>query len=229
MSSQHSSICMPFESTTSQPKQNRRLPIPWGKEAKGPTFNHEYPTVFRKSQIPNGGKGWWALVDIPANTMLRTVSVKDGTLLRFANEEELRATGWALEEAGNYGIAHKSDRDCIFYLNPGTMMNHADPTRRASARYCMSAAGQMEILTTRAVRKGEEIFNDYEADFSACPWFDELMLSLGRASLCKLGSAINEFVTGPEAASGAVKEIHSFADPRGVVGASSASAERQRA
>ena len=70
----------------------------------------------------------------------------------------------------NYGIAHKSDPGCIFFLNPGTAMNHS---REATVEYKMDLAGEMELWTCWPVTAGEEMFNDYALDFGACGWCDE--------------------------------------------------------
>ena len=135
---------------------------PW-KSHKGenPTacklsFNQEFPTEFRPSQIPDCGNGWWALVDIPKGTRLRRVAVDNGTLFQFTSEKQLNEAGWDITEAVNYGIAHKTDPG-IFFLNPGTACNHADPSREVSVVYHMGAKGVMEIWTTKDVKAGEEM------------------------------------------------------------------------
>ena len=61
------------------------VPKTWGHPAEGPTFNPEYPTEFRTSQIEGAGNGWWAKADIPAGVRLRRVTVADGTLLKFSS------------------------------------------------------------------------------------------------------------------------------------------------
>jgi len=67
---------------------------PWGKRAVGPSFNANYPTEFRPSQIPGAGNGWWALADIPAGTQMRRVSVEAGSLLRMSSLDEMERAGW---------------------------------------------------------------------------------------------------------------------------------------
>ena len=62
------------------------VPKTWGHPAEGPTFNKDYPTEFRTSQIEGAGNGWWSKVDIPAGVRLRRVSVADGTLLKFGSQ-----------------------------------------------------------------------------------------------------------------------------------------------
>jgi len=138
-------VCSPTKyqlAGLNKPAGEYAVPKPWGRPAEGRTFNADYPTEFKPSQIQGGGFGWWAKVDIPAGVRLRQVSVADGTLHRFANEEELRKTGWEVDDLVNYGIAHKSDRDAIFFLNPGTMMNHADPSRTPAVQYNMDRLGR---------------------------------------------------------------------------------------
>ena len=117
------------------------LPKSWGHPAEGRTFNAEYPTENRTSGIPGAGTGWWARCDIPSGVRLRRCSIADGSLHRFEDEQALRASGWDLNEAINYGISHKNDRGAIFYTNPGTMCNHADKSREASVKYNFDEKG----------------------------------------------------------------------------------------
>jgi len=70
-------------------------------------------------------------------------------------------------------------------------VNHADPSRRCSVRYCHDDADALEIWTTRAVKAGEEMFCDYEADYAPCQWYDELMLSRGNVPLNLLAAYLN--------------------------------------
>jgi len=168
--------------------------LPWKKPAEGPTFpnSDKHPTEFRTSGVPGAGNGWWAKAFIPAGVRLRYLSVADGTLHRFADEKELRASGWDIDDAVNYGIAHKSDKDAIFYLDPGTACNHADKTRVASVKYNMEKKGVMEIWTIRDVNAGEEMFINYADNFVACPWFDRLCAERGLTPLSKLPEALEK-------------------------------------
>jgi len=171
--------------------------LPWKKPVGGPSFNQEYLSEYRASDVPNGGLGWWAKVDIPKGTRMRKVTLKDKTLHRFENEAELRATGWDIDDAVNYGIGHASDRSAIFYLDPGTACNHADRTRKASVQYNMTQKGMMEIWTIRDVKAGEEMFIDYGISFSDCDWFLELMLPRGLTPLSRLADEIEKMYQTP--------------------------------
>ena len=135
------------------------IPKTWGHPATGPTFNPDYQTEFRPSQIEGGGRGWWALLDIPAGTRLRRVSVADGSLVKFSSLAELEEAGWDIDDAVNYGIGHWKSQTAIYFLNPGTAMNHADRTREASIKYVHDEEDVMELWTTRDVKAGEEMFN----------------------------------------------------------------------
>jgi len=163
----------------------------WGKPATGPTFNSKYPVEFRKSQIDCAGNGTWALVDIPKGTRLRRLSVADGTLVRFRNEQELKAAGWDIDDAVNYGIGHFADPSSIYFLNPGTAMNHADKTREPSVKYVHDEEGALELWIVKDVRAGEELFNEYHKDFAPCKWYDELQRSRGNVPLSQLNDHIN--------------------------------------
>ena len=55
--------------------------------------------------------------------------------MRFKSREDLEAAGWDLDDAVNYGIGHWRDPSAIFFLNPGTAVNHADKTREAAVMY----------------------------------------------------------------------------------------------
>jgi len=171
--------------------------LPWKKFVSGPSFSQEYPSEYRASGVQDGGLGWWAKVDIPKGTRMRMVSIKDKTLHRFANEAELRATGWDIDDAVNYGIGHASDRAAIFYLDPGTACNHADRTRKASVQYNMTKKGMMEIWTVRDVKAGEEMFIDYGISFSDCDWFLELMRPRGLTPLSRLADEIDKMYQKP--------------------------------
>ena len=115
------------------PRTFSTMPRTWGRPAEGPTFHPDFPTEFRPSPI--AGVGWWATVDIPKGTLLRRLSVADGTLVRFSSREDLEEAGWDLDDAVNYGIGHWRDPSAIFFLNPGTAVNHADKTREAAVMY----------------------------------------------------------------------------------------------
>merc|ERR1711907_279180 len=172
------------------------LPQTWGLRAQGPSFNPEYPVEFRESQISAAGLGTWALCDIPSNVRIRRCTVADGTLLTFANLEEYMQSGWDLDDACNYGIGHKACAHDICYLNPGTAMNHADITRKPSFRYAFPERGVIEIWTIRDVKEGEEIFNDYGADFGYVAWYDEFQKSRGNVPLSYLPEIIAKMYTG---------------------------------
>lgn len=195
-SQEHSAGAITKEIVLAAPPSPDGCAVPWGHPVGGRSFTEKYKTEFRTSGIPDSGLGWWANQDIPCGTRLRRVTVADGSLLRFADEAALRATGWSLHDAFNYGIAHKSDRGSTFFLHPGTAMNHADPTRQASVQYKMDVGGEMELWTIRDVRAGEEIFNQYERDFVACGWYDELCTALGAVPLGLLGLVINSAAHG---------------------------------
>jgi hypothetical protein len=167
---------------------------PWGKPAEGPTFNEKYPTEFRPSAIPDAGNGWWAKVDIPRGTRLRRVSVADGSLIRVGSLEELKAAGWEIDDSVNYGVGHKEDPDAIYFLNPGTACNHADPTREVSIIYKHDEKDVFELWTTKDIKAGDEMFIHYSQTFGACKWFDELQNSRGNTPLSQLGTIIDHMV-----------------------------------
>ena len=74
------------------PRTFSTMPRTWGRPAEGPTFHPDFPTEFRPSPI--AGVGWWARVDIPKGTLLRRLSVLDGSLVRFkSGREDLEAAG----------------------------------------------------------------------------------------------------------------------------------------
>jgi len=169
----------------------KAVPKTWGKPATGPTFNSKYPIEFRQSQIEGAGNGAWALVDIPKGTRLRRVAVADGTLVRFRSEQELKSAGWDIDDAVNYGIGHFADPSAIYFLNPGTAMNHADRTREPSVKYVHDEEGVLELWTVKDVNAGEEMFNEYHKDFAPCKWYDELQRSRGNIPLSQLNDYIN--------------------------------------
>ena len=167
------------------------IPCPWKNEISTScpkSFNQEYPTEFRASEI--AGTGYFALVDIPKNTRLRQVAVDNGTLYRFSSEAGLKEAGWDIDDAVNYGIAHKNEPNKVFFLNPGTACNHADPSREVSIAYNMSTPGIMEIWTVRDVKAGEEMLCDYSEDYKECPWFDKLCRDRGVTPLCDLAREV---------------------------------------
>merc|ERR1711959_99318 len=168
----------PCQSTiTDHTASERPMAIPWGRAAHGPSFNAA--VEFRPSAIQGAGMGTYAKTFIPAQTRLRRVAVADGTLHRFGSLLELQASGWDLDDAVNYGIGHKRDPAAIYFLNPGTAMNHADPTRVPSVEYRFPKPGVIETWSTRDIEKGEEMFNDYGHDFGACGWYDEFQTARG--------------------------------------------------
>lgn len=128
------------------------IPKTWGLPAEGPTFNPDYATEFRPSQIEGAGNGWWAKVDIPKGVRLRRVAVADGTLVRFGSLAEMEDAGWDIDDAVNYGIGHHKDPSSIYFLNPGTAMNHADKTRTASVHYVHDEPDVLELYACRPVR-----------------------------------------------------------------------------
>lgn len=136
------------------------------------------------------------MCDIPPGVMVRRCTLADGTLRTFARSEDLVQSGWDLDDACNYGIGHKACADDICYLNPGTAMNHADVTRTPSFRYSFPERGVVEIWSMRDVSEGEEVFNDYGADFGKVPWYDELQKSRGNVPLSLLPEVIAKMYTG---------------------------------
>jgi len=168
---------------------------PWGKPPDVASFNEKYPTEFRMSEIPGAGKGWFAKVDIPKGVRMRRVSVDDGSLIRVGSLEALKATGWDLADSVNYGIGHLKDPSAIYYLNPGTATNHADPTREAAIKYSHDEKGVYEIWTIKDIKAGEEMLCDYPTDYGPCKWFDDMHNAAGRYPLNQLGSVIDAMVS----------------------------------
>jgi len=184
--------------------------------SEGPTFNKEYPTEFRASAIPHAGNGWWAKVDIPKGTRLRRVSVADGTLIRIGSEEELEAAGWEIDDSVNYGIGHKKDSSAIYFLNPGTACNHADPTREVSIIYKHDEQDVFEVWTVKDVKAGDEMFIHYSDSFGNVKWFDELQTSRGNVSLSLLGAMVDNMVLGIKpVAPGTIEMKVSLKKPKG--------------
>lgn len=171
--------------------------LPWKKKVEGPSFSSEYPTEFRESAVPGGGLGWFAKVYIPAGVCLRRVSIQDKTLHRFEDELELRATGWDIDDAVNYGIGHKSDRSAIFFLDPGTACNHADRTKQPTVMYDMTKKGVMEIWSILPIRAGEEMWIDYADNFCSPKWYEDLMTERNLTPLSCLGAAIDKIYQQP--------------------------------
>merc|ERR1719313_649374 len=165
---------------------------PWGKPAVGPTFNPDIKTEFRQSQIEGAGRGWWAIEKIPKGTRVRRVAVADGSLLKFGSQKELTDAGWDIDDAVNYGIGHHKDPSSIYFLNPGTAMNHADRTREASVKYVHDEPDVIELWTVKDIEAGEEMFNAYQHDFAPCPWYDELQRSRGNVPLSQLNESIEK-------------------------------------
>eukprot|EP00747_Dinoflagellata_sp_TGD_P055174 gnl/TRDRNA2_/TRDRNA2_149400_c0_seq1.p1 gnl/TRDRNA2_/TRDRNA2_149400_c0~~gnl/TRDRNA2_/TRDRNA2_149400_c0_seq1.p1 ORF type:complete len:281 (+),score=64.81 gnl/TRDRNA2_/TRDRNA2_149400_c0_seq1:75-917(+) len=164
---------------------------PWGKPAEGPTFNEKYPTEFKESGIPHAGLGWWAKVDIPKGTRMRRVSVADGSLVKVGSLEELQSTGWGVNDSVNYGVGHVKDPSAIYFLNPGTACNHADPTRQVSIQYKHDEKDVFELWTTKDITAGDEMFISYSQAFGPCKWFDEFHNAAGRTPLSQLGDIID--------------------------------------
>ena len=168
------------------------VPKTWGHPAEGPTFNPDYQTEFRPSQIAEGGNGWWARVDIPEGVRLRRVVVAEGSLVKFDSLADLVSAGWDIDDAVNYGIGHWKNPASIYFLNPGTAMNHADRTREHSVRYVHREADVMELWTTKSIKAGEEMFNEYHKDFAPCPWYDTLQRERGNVPLSQLNEDIEK-------------------------------------
>lgn len=158
------------------------VPKPWEKPLDT-SFNGEYPTEFRQSQIEGGGLGWWAKVDIPAGVCMRKLSVAEGTLVRLSSEEELHATGWDIDQCVNYATGHFKDPGAVYWTCPGTKMNHS---WQPSIEYRHTEAGKMELWTMRGVSAGEELFNHYGDSFASCDWFEKLQNNRGNICLWQL-------------------------------------------
>jgi len=127
-------------------------------------------------------------------TRLRRVSVAEGSLIRIASLEELTGSGWGVDDSVNYGIGHKKDSSAIYFLNPGTACNHADPTREVSIIYKPEEKDVFELWTVKDIKEGDEMFISYSQAFGPCAWFDELHNSHGRTPLSQLGDIIDAMV-----------------------------------
>ena len=176
----------------------RDLPRTWGR----PCGRTDVPSGLshRVPAFPIAGVGWWATVDIPRGTLLRRLSVADGTLVCFSSREDLEEAGWDLDDAVNYGIGHWRDPSAIFFLNPGTAVNHADKTREAAVMYnhdepnvgAPIPSQVLELYTTKDVKAGEEMLCDYDRDYAPCPWYVELQRSRGNVPLSQLNAEIEK-------------------------------------
>ena len=58
--------------------------------------------------------------------------------------------------------------------------------------YNMSTKGMMEIWSTKDIQAGEEMFNDYGHDFTACGWYDDLANAHGVTPLSQLAPLVEQ-------------------------------------
>ena len=167
------------------------VPIPWDRPVAGDTFNTNFNTEFRRSEIDGAGNGWFTLDDIPNGTMMRRVSIAEGSLLKFTTAEDFLATGWDLRRAADYGIGLHGIPDAIYFLNPGTTMNHADSTRDAAVKYVYNHVGdEIELWTVRDIQAGEEMLSVYQDDFAPVDWYDELQHTHGNTAIWEIPQLI---------------------------------------
>merc|ERR1711937_306089 len=92
---------------------------------------------------------------------------------------------------------HKSDLTAIFYLDPGTTVNHADRTKQASVKYNFTKPDEMEIWTILPVKAGDELFTDYSDDYIAPKWYEELMTQRNLTPLSALAAEIDKMFQRP--------------------------------
>ena len=100
-----------------------RTDVPSGLSHRVPAFPHRGRRLVGDSRHPQGHAA------APALRRGRHVGV-------FLEPRGPRGSRLGpLDDAVNYGIGHWRDPSAIFFLNPGTAVNHADKTREAAVMY----------------------------------------------------------------------------------------------
>merc|ERR1712007_309413 len=82
------------------------------------------------------------------------------------------------------------DSSAIYFLNPGTAMNHSDSSREASVIYSHEEKDVLELWTVKDIKAGEEMFNAYHVDSGPCAWYDEHHRSRGNIPISQLNDEI---------------------------------------
>lgn len=129
-------------------------------------------TEIKSSTIENGGNARFFNEDVKKGTIIRKQEIGSESLQILKNKNELDEID--IDILKHY--AHSVPKDCRFHTNfifinhPYLYTNHhSDPNVRFQYTYAYKYT-----ITTRDVKKGEEMFQDYSS-FKKVDWFEKYL------------------------------------------------------
>lgn len=129
-------------------------------------------TEIKPSTIENGGNGRFFQEDVKKGTMIRKQVIGSESLQIFKNQNELNKID--IDTLKHY--AHSVPKDCRFHTN-SVFINHpylyTNHNCDSNVQFQYTYAYKYTI-TTKDVKKGEEMFQDYFA-FKAIDWFEKYL------------------------------------------------------
>ena len=145
-------------------------------------------TVVEQSKIPNAGVGRFFNEDCEKDTIIRKQCYDSDELYVFKNEKNLELID--KEYIQKYGHSAPNDgeicKDIIFLNNPPLFTNHS----LDSNIYFIYKEDEKYTLTSKNVKKGDEMYQDYSI-YKKIDWFENYLKNNKKTSLREFGQQLN--------------------------------------
>ena len=141
------------------------------------------------SSICDAGNGRYFLEDCEQDTIIRTQLIGSDELYLFKNEKNLEVLN--MDHLQNYGHSvpkeYENDYENMILLNdPPLFTNHS----KESNIYFIYKNDTKYTLTSKCVKKGDEMYQDYTI-YKKIDWFEDFLNKQNRKSLRIFGNEIN--------------------------------------
>jgi len=144
-------------------------------------------TEVKLSNIPNAGKGRFFLEDLDKDTIVRKQIIDSDELFVFKKGCNLELVN--LDYLQSFGHTQPNDDnidDSIYINNPPLYTNHS----KEPNIYFIYKENEKFTLTSKNVKKGEEMYQDYSI-YKKVEWFENYLKEQKKVSLRDFGNQIN--------------------------------------
>ena len=133
---------------------------------------YKIKTILKDSTIPGAGKGLFFDDNYDENTLVRIQEIGSNNLIKINNVRELESYDKDVISAFCHSVPKYTPLhdDCIFLNNPRGYFNHSK-NNNIEAVYTIFTK---YIITTKDVKKGDEVFLDY-TNYKKIKWFEDYL------------------------------------------------------
>ena len=145
-------------------------------------------TEVKLSNIPNAGNGRFFSEDCEKDTIIRKqlIDSEELYILKPDSNLELINKHYLLNFAHSRPIEDIDD-NCIYLNNPPLYTNHS----KEPNIYFVYDKGEKFTITSKDVKKGEEMYQDY-SNYRYIDWYEKYLEKINKKSLRHFGNELNK-------------------------------------